>query len=131
MQNPQSNRTTAMLLSKLKASAVVTQTIGLTIGAASKKVTLWETLKPFCIIFLITGTLPHSQTGTKKPKMAGSIWAKIRFLGIIFKIHSLLTNTSTKVETVTPIMMKGKASTQIETTRVTKFCRSLGRFTSN
>ena len=67
--SPPMIRATRMPSSKPKAWWVVMIVIGLTIGAARRKVMASGTVKPPTINPRARGTLPHSHTGRKMPNI--------------------------------------------------------------
>ena len=94
-----------------KATQVDQITIGLIVGAANKKPMATEVGNPFIKNRRATGTLPHSQTGNKKPKILPINAPKIGFLGRMAINFCSSLKIRMALERNTPMVKKGRAST--------------------
>src|SRR3954452_8315721 len=100
--------------------------MGLTIGAASKKVVDSATLKPVITIPRATGIFPHSHTGISEPRKEierrlssgcfGSSWIK----------RCVVAKRRIPTETKAPKITKGRASTTTLNVKVIKSCSLFG-----
>jgi hypothetical protein len=86
-------------------------TMGLIVGAASKKPIAAETGTRCKSKRRATGTLPHSQTGNKNPTKLPIKAADTGFLGINCRKWLSLIYRSKRLDKMTPIKRKGNAST--------------------
>lgn len=96
-----------------KATIVVTITIGLSIGAPSRKLTLAPEPTPEVKKRLATGTFPHSHTGKNIPTKLITVFFPRRFFGSIFWSQSGVRYLPSIAETILPNRIKGVASMMI------------------
>ena len=89
---------------------MLTATMGLTTGEASRYVTAQETGRPFFIRRRMTGTTPHSHIGKTRPSRPLSSTAAPAFFGRMSVIQRAGTNTSINPETSPPSSRNGTLS---------------------
>ena len=106
-------------------------TIGLTIGAAIKKVRVSAGVKPRIMSPRANGTLPHSHTGTTTPRSESAIRRAHARFGISRSSTPGGNHTCTAIESVTPRITHGSASMSRLSARVSPSCARSGRSTLN
>ena len=92
------------------AANVLTATMGLTTGEASRYVTAQDTGRPFFIRRRMTGTTPHSHIGNTTPSSPLTATAAPARLGRKFVIQRAGTNTSIRPEISAPSSRNGTLS---------------------
>src|SRR6187431_2194863 len=102
-------------------------TIGLTIGAAIRNVSVSGTVNPRIRSPRAKGTLPHSQTGTTMPSSDSTIRRAHARRGIQRSITPGGTQTWTTIESTTPSATNGSDSISTLIASVRPSCARVGR----
>ena len=84
--------------------------IGFRIGAASRKVSESETVRPRVIKVRANGTFPHSQTGNATPRRDNTARRRTGVRGRSRNIRWPGTHSCTAIDTVMPRMTNGSDS---------------------
>src|SRR6478735_8422754 len=112
--------------SKPKAWWVVMMTMGLTIGAAMRKVSVAATEKPRIRRPRANGTLPHSHTGTIMPRRESTALRVHARRGIHRSSTPGGTHTCTTIDSTTPSTTNGRDSISTLRARVSPSCARVG-----
>jgi hypothetical protein len=101
--------------------------IGLITGADNRKVMASDGLRPCIIRDLDRGTLPHSQTGNKKPSNDKENLLSMPFFGRTLWKKCIGKYVFTRLASSEPSTKNGNASINILSESVTKSCILFGR----
>ena len=113
------------------AACVVRITIGLTIGAAMRKVIASAGARPRIMSPRAKGTLPHSQTGISIPNSDSTARRAHARFGNQRWMTSAGSHTCTTIDSSTPRITNGRASISTLSARVSPSCARVGSDAGN